>query len=156
MAQIEIAPLCTAISDRFRGVAPLRRIEDATEITETIPPGDMPLLIVYPESHEAATNSGTQMNTFGGGANRPVIQEEPLIHVDVYLGLIGQANLAEVLGKMMECWDAMANVFRSETVQPYFGYEHIKSFQWSISRVELRFAGNRYWGMSGELTIRSF
>jgi len=156
MTQLDVKTLCLNITETFRVVPELKVIQDINDITDSIPPGDMPLLMVYPNETEGSSSSETQGKTFGGGANRPVQIEDTTISIDVYIGIAGGVPLRDILAQLIDVWNALNEIIRAQTIQPYFGDSQIKSFQWTMTRSELRFAGVPHYGISIDLSVREF
>lgn len=156
MTQLNIKTLCNNISNTFRAMKLTTIIYDIDEIKDNIPPDDMPLLMVYPETSEGDTTGSTQQTTFGGGANRPVQNEEATINVDIYVETIGGKPINEWLPNLIDAWDEVLTFIRAQTIQPYFGDEQIKAYQWDIARVELKYSGQSFSGIQVSLSIREF
>jgi hypothetical protein len=156
MTVLNVEGVCTSIADTFAAVADVNLVWNIDEILDNIPDGDMPLLMVYPESTEFDVGSGTQMTTFGGGAKRPVVQEETTIRADTYVSKVGGKPLREVLLLQTQLWDVLKSTLSAQTVKPYFGNEQIKSFQASMSRVIFPFSSYTFYGIQIDIVIREF
>ena len=156
MTQLDERQLCSDIAETFREVANLNRVQDVDEITDTIPEGDMPLLMVYPATTEGDAFGGTQMSSFGGGINRPVQVETCVIDVDIYIGRITGMPFQEAMDLLFQVWAAVKTIVRNQTVKPYFNNAQIQSFQWSMERGTLSFSGADYYGFTLQLSFTEF
>lgn len=156
MTQLNIKTLCQNISDTMRQLQLTNDVYDIDEIKDHIPDGDLPLLMVYPETSEGDTASGTQMSTFGGGANRPVQVEDSSINVDIYIAPVGGKPLQESLVILVDVWNEVLTLVREQTVKPYFGDSQVSSFQWEMTRVEFQFSTMRYHGIQLQLSFTEF
>lgn len=156
MTLLNIEGICTSIATTFTTVADLNLVWNIDDILDNIPDGDMPILMVYPESTSFDVGSSTQMTTFGGGSKRPVIQEETTIRADVYVAKVGGKPLREVLPLQTQLWDVLKTELSAQTVKPYFGNEQVKSFQPSMNRVLLPFSSYNYYGIQIDIVIREF
>lgn len=156
MTQLNVTDLCKNITETFRSIPELRTVYDIDQILDSIPPNDMPLLMVYPNETTADEQSGTQMTTFGGGAIRPIQVEGIVIACDVYIGTQGGLPVLDAITSMLKIWDAVNEKVRLQTIKPYFGDVQIKAFSWTLERSTLIYNQKPYWGLTLELTITEF
>lgn len=156
MSNFAFRPVITAIAAKLKPIKKIHRVQDVDQITESIPPADLPLLMIYPNSISGDTLGSTQMSTFGGSANQiPVVVEDAIITCDIYIAQVG-ANLAESIKDLTEVFDDVLEVVRAETTQPYWGSDLIKSYQWDMERGIIEYAKVSYFTITLTLTIREF
>jgi hypothetical protein len=136
MANVTLGAIVDAVEGVLDDATTLARSQTYDELTESIPPGDMPLLQVYPEGNPGVAVGGTTDRTsFGGG----VRVQQYVIHADYYARQ--RSHIDEDMKALVDGIDAMEAVLVTENLKPYFGLsddagnDAIESFNWSWSRV---------------------
>lgn len=127
---VTIEQLCDAVATTLGAAASIVRTQSYDELTESYPPGDLPLMQVYPESGEQDPFSGQTAQSSFRGVTRVT---EVLLHVDVpcrarsHLGL-DMASVLSVVGEVV-------TILEAQKVKPYFGQDRIMGFRWQWQRV---------------------
>lgn len=141
---VTIAQITDAIETKLGAATGMVRSESYDELSEGIPPGDMPLLQVYFESIDF------DWKTFQGA-----IQELPiLLHADVFCRQ--RSNIAEDIAKVVDMADAVVNVLQAEKHPPFFGQHGIRDMKWRADRVTFDYAGALYAGIRFYITCWVF
>lgn len=137
MGSLSLAEAISAIHDTLKVATGIVRTQDFDKLTEGMPPGDLPLFQVYPESGVVSRGSDSDRHTFGAG----VRQWEWVIHVDVYGSR--RKELGQDMGRLVAAIDAIDDELAKQTAAgSRFGEIGIKSFEWEWSRVIFKYGSN--------------
>lgn len=156
MATVTHEAICDGIRDTLNAEG-IKRVQSVDEITESIPEGDMPLLMTYPQSWGADTGGDTHKSSFGGS---PLIQASPVYVADVYIPSKG--SIAESFGLLVTIADQCDLLIEAQTEPTLFSVlddannPAIKSFSWTGERVTLEYAGVNYPGIRYTFTMSIF
>lgn len=157
MATVTHLAICDGIRTTLGAAAGIKRIQSVDEITESIPEGDMPLLMTYVQSWGADTGGDTQKSSFGSS---PLIQSSPVYVADVYIPSKG--SIAESFGVLVTIADQCDLLIEAQVGITLFGVldsasnAAIKSFSWSGERVTLEYADVNYPGIRYTFTMSIF
>lgn len=156
MATVTHLAICDGIRDTVGAAASIVRSQSVDEITESVPPGDMPLLMVYPQSWGADVGGDTQKSTFTGS----VIQSSPVYHADIFIPKKG--SIKDSFGLLVQVADECDLLIEAQKSPTLFGVldsasnPAIKSFGWTGERVTIEYAGENYAGIRYSFTLRIF
>lgn len=129
---------------------------DATQMKEAIPPGDLPLLQVYPQSGNTDSGQGNNDRTGFGAAVR---QTQVVYIADYYARQ--RSHLGEDMEALLDGLDAITDVLNAVTnVAEAFEQDGLQGFFWSWERVTFVYGDNeqapRYVGIRFTLTFTIF
>ena len=145
---VTYAEMCDAVRDTLAAAPSVARAQSYDELTEGMQ--DRPAFQVYPEGNDpVATDSATQMTTFGGA----VIRETHIIHVDYYAAQ--RAHIGEDMATLVTGVDEIVDILEAQVCPP-FGLVGIKTFQWSWSRVTWDYGDVKYVGARFVLRLNTF
>ncbi len=149
---ITIAQICNAIESTLGAATGISRSQSYDELTEGLPPGDLPLLQVYPETGEADVAGATDRSTFRAG----VRQTELVIVADLYARQ--RSHIGEDMAALVDGVDAVIDVLEAQDTKNYFGLAGVQAVRWRFERVtfvygdpQLPYVGARFY-----LTVRVF
>lgn len=149
---ITIAQICDAIESTLGAATGITRSQSYDELTEGMPPGDLPLLQVYPEAGEADITGTTDRSSFRGG----VRQTELIIIADLYAHQ--RSHMGEDMEILVDGIDAFIDVMEAQDTKDYFGLAGLQAFHWRFERVTFVYGNPQlpYVGARFYLTIRIF
>lgn len=156
MATVTHLAICDGIRDTIGVAASIKRKQSMDEITESVPEGDTPLLMVYNQSWGADTGGDTHKSTFTGS----VIQSSPIYVADIFVPKKG--SIAESFGLLVQIADECDLLIEAEKIPTLFGVldsaskPAIKSFSWTGERVTIEYAGTNYAGIRYTFTMSIF
>ena len=150
MTYYDLKTVNTSIEDTLAAAAGLVRSQDLADLTENIPSGDMPLIQVLPTTWNGAAFSDTHTKSFGGrGTNTTPFQPKTWTYtVFVYVAPVAGAKFSEVMVKLVTIAAAIQDIIDEQTVEPLFGNEAIKSFQYSAERGIIPYSGVDHYGFT--------
>jgi len=160
MADVGIAPICSAIADTFKAASitdpvsgNVLRVQDYDELTEGL--ADMPTLQVYPQGGTTDVATANDRSAFRGR----VRQTDTTFILDLYARR--RVHIGEDMEIVVKLVDLVIAVLQNQTTQPMFGLtvgniKPIKSFEWNWARVLLDYSIEQYVGARFELVVRTF
>lgn len=156
MATVTHLAICDGLRDTIGAAASIIRSQSVDEITESVPPGDTPLLMIYPQSWGADTGGDTQKTTFSGS----VIQSSPVYNADIFIPKKG--SIKESFGLLVQVADECDLLIEAQKSPTLFGIldsankPAIESFSWTGERVTIEYAGETYAGIRYTFTMSVF
>lgn len=140
MTTLTIASICQNIADELADLTGFKAVSDYSEITESIPPTDLPLLQVYPEAYDPDPARPTERTAFQGN----VKWQRLVVHLDHYPQQ--RSQMGEDFSAMVEGLDTIEQALSNQQTPPFFSTSGIKSFDWSWSRKIFRYSTSLYVG----------
>jgi len=152
MASYTLATLNTAIETTLATATGITRSQDLSEISESIPVADMPLLMVYPQTW-TPQETDTAKNTFGGSGTA-IHYKVFTFRVDIYIAHI--SKVAQAITSSVTVAQAINDVLDAQQNKPLFGDSAIQNFRWSANRLALEYSNQIYAGLRYELELDVF
>jgi len=144
--RVRLKDICDAVKQTLAAADGINR----AGANETIPDGtpDLPLVNVFPQTIEG--RGRTDRTTFGGGVRQNDVE------VGARVVLPPKGSFGEAIALQTEIMDNLIDVFETQTEQPFFGHQGIKTFRWKMERATIKHGDREYPGIEVTLFITLF
>jgi hypothetical protein len=147
---VKLTEIADAITATLGAATGISVDHSYNQLTEGIPPGDLPLLQVYWENIDCDADVLTERTTFQAHVRTKTIT----YHADIHCRQ--RSKISEDMKKTLEIADAVIDVLETQNVKPYFNQDGIKAFDWRADRVIFDYGGALYMGIRFYITIYVF
>ncbi len=122
---LTLAQLCDGIAATLATVSGIERVQSYNELTDGLPPGDLPIVQVWPDGGGGDDTGNTDRHTLRGG----VRVLDATVNADLYAHK--RTQLGENMGDYVTLCDAIISKIEEQDTKPYFGVTGLQSFKWS-------------------------
>lgn len=136
--KITIGQIADAIVATLGAASSIRRTQSYDELSEGMPPGDLPLLQVYWQDWTMEVPGDTDRTTFVGGMRT----HELTFHADLYAAQLG--NIDENFEQMHDTVEELIQIFEEQDVKPYFGLDGIQAWSVTADRATFPYEGTEH------------